>query len=307
MSISQRNKFILTGVIVIISLLILIWGFSYLRGRHIFSDDNTYYVIYENTNGLTKSAAVTMHGYKIGEVASITLDLTNKPQIEVALFIKEDVKLPLGTVAKIISSDIMGTKAVELIITDTTAFHKNDDFLKADAEESIKDMVNTQIIPLKNKIEILLQETQSAMQAVNAILDKSAEQNIKRMLVSFNSTLTHLNKLATVLDSATHNQGSNIGNIIGNINKISTDFKGISQTLSEAPLDKTLKNIDSTMKKIAVTFAKIDNGEGTVGQLIANDSLYNSLLQMSNSINQLTTDIKANPKKYINVKMFGKN
>ena len=318
---SQRRKNYLIGGISLISILILIWGFNYLKGKSFITGYNTYHVRYENTNGITESAFVTLHGYKVGYVKKVSLNLQHSSKIKVEISVDKKVKLPVGTVARITSLDIMGTKVIELVVTRETFYHKNGDLLVSDSEEGLKDQISVQLQPLKIKLENLIQEINESLLIIRSVLDPDAQNNLKNVIATLNSTFIHLNRVARNLDNITTEQEDNINtavenfsSITGTLSKSDTDIKDIisnlatlTKMLSDTSSVGMLSNINQSVSSLGSIVKKIEDGEGTLGKLSSSDSLYYSLQALIKDLDALSVDIKAHPKRYINVSVFGRD
>jgi len=247
--------------------------------------------------------------------------MQNHAKIKCEITVDKKINVPLGTVARIASSDIMGTKVVELVISDSPYFHVNGDMLFSDSEESLKDQVSVQLLPLKQKLEDLLQSVDNAMKIVRGVFDNSTQQNIRSSFASFNNTFNNLQRISATIDNTIKEQEKNINLAVQNISRITstinesnTDIKGIlknmnsaSKLIADAPISETIINLDQTVSMLNNFVKKIETGEGTLGKLSVNDSLYNSLKQLVNNMDELSIDIKTNPKRYINVSVFGRD
>ena len=107
MKISNETK---VGALTIIAIAILFIGYSFLRGNDVFSSDNSFYTVYDNVDGLTVSKPVMVNGYQIGRVSKMDLLETGKIQVEFK--INSDYPIPSNTIARIVSADLLGSKAI---------------------------------------------------------------------------------------------------------------------------------------------------------------------------------------------------
>ena len=313
MALNQRKKNILIGAVVLTSFLILVWGFNYLKGKNFLTNYHEYHVHYENTNGLSESAFVTLHGYRVGYVKKIKLEMQNEAKISVLITVDKKIKLPVGTVARITSMDIMGTKVVELVVTESSIYHKNGDLLNSDSEEGLKDQISVQLQPLKMKIEDLIFGIGEALQTIQIMLDPQTQHNLKNALASLNVTLTNLGSITGTIDNiASGNEiklnlaVKNFTNFVNNdLQSISNNLTILTKTLSDSISYETIGNLNNTILTLNNIVTKIENGEGTLGKLSASDTLHNALQVLVKDLDELAIDIKENPKRYINVSVFG--
>jgi phospholipid/cholesterol/gamma-HCH transport system substrate-binding protein len=204
------------------------------------------------------------------------------------------------------------------VIGDTNIYLDDGDTLMSEVEASLKDAVNQQIAPLKNKAEELIGSIDSAVVAIRGVFNRRTRENLKNSIESISITLKNLesatynidtlvssqkNRLAAILDnveSITSNLRENNENITNIINNFST----ISDSLAKAQIPKTFDNINSTISDLAEVVEKVNTGQGTIGLLLNDDKLYNNLQQASTNLNALLEDLQTNPKKYVRFSLF---
>jgi phospholipid/cholesterol/gamma-HCH transport system substrate-binding protein len=318
MVLGQKTKYSLIGVVVALSLFILIWGLNYLKGKDIFTNDDMYNITYEHVGGLSQSSPVLLSGYKIGEVQSIKLDMSSMGAVDVVIGVNPRIKLPLGSIARIISTDLMGTKAIEIQLSEKQEFHSVGDTLLAATEESLKDQVSIQMLPLKHKAEDLLKEMEEAIRLVRFIFNEKTRGEIQNSFSLINSSTQNINNITKMLDTMILSQSGNMEAIVVNMRSLTDNLKSsnkdIRQTISN--LSRTTDSLskisfkhsfdifERTMASMNQTIAKMERGEGTVGQLMQNDTLYNSLVEATQNLSKLTEDLRENPKKYLNFRVF---
>lgn len=315
MKISKEFK---VGLVFIIAIAALVWGFNYLKGINLFSSQKTYYAIYEHVNGLVKANPVSISGLKVGQVKDIYFAPGNTGLIVVSMSITTDLPIPENTIANIYSSDLMGSKAIELKLGSSNKYIQDGDTLPSLVEASLKDAVNQQIRPLKNKAEDLISSIDSVVVMVQAVFNRKSREDIANALESVKNTLNSLENASSNIDTIVQSQAGRLANILYNLDMITTNiennndkidriidnFASISDSLAKAEIPRTFNNINSTVNDLAVIAEKINSGEGTLGMLINDDELYNNLKQASSDLEILLQDIKTNPKRYVRFSIF---
>ncbi|MBE9483384.1 MAG: MCE family protein, partial [Bacteroidetes bacterium] len=133
------------GLVFIVALALFIWGFSYLKGFNLFKEQRVLYAVYERVSGLTKANPVSINGLKVGQVSDIYFNPDFSGEIVVEITIETDMPIPKNSVALIYSSDLMGSKAINLQLSDDSLFVNNGDTLGTKVEASLKEAVNQQI------------------------------------------------------------------------------------------------------------------------------------------------------------------
>mgnify|MGYP001554081513 CR=1 FL=1 len=181
MKLSKEFK---VGLVAIVTIALFIWGFNYLKGLDIFKNYKTFYAVYPRVNGLTPANPVSIHGLNVGQVTSIAFTPDMSGNIIVEFIVTTDLPMPKNSKASIYSSDLMGSKAIEIILGDTNVYLDDYDTLASVVEASLKDAVNQQIAPLKNKAEELIRSIDSAVVAIRGVFDRKTRENLKNSIES---------------------------------------------------------------------------------------------------------------------------
>ncbi|MDZ4665845.1 MAG: MlaD family protein [Bacteroidota bacterium] len=309
------------GVVVVLAITAFIWGLSFLKGSNLFSHKYYLYAVYPKVEGLIPASPLLINGYKIGQVNTIQLLKRNgKPFVLVKFLLTEDVQIPKGSIAKAISSDLLGTKAVEINFSDNIEFVKSGDTLEADAEVNLQNAVNAQIAPLKAKAENLIGSIDSVMTVVNAILNAKTRENLDKSFESVRKAILTLEQTAYKLDDLVGSEKVKISSILSHLNGITanldkngqkidnilTNFSNISDSLAKAELASAINNTDKSMKQLNALLAGINAGQGTLGKLTKNDSLYYNLNKSTVDLDKLLKDLRYNPERYIHFSVFGR-
>ena len=306
------------GILIIFSFAILIWGMNFLKGVDFFKQNTSYYVLYERIDGLLESSAVTMNGYQVGQVKSIGFSDKNDGSLLISFSLEGDFKIPEGTVARIVSSDIMGTKSIKLLINPSANYYESGDTIPGSIEEDLKEQVSMQVLPLKNKAEQLIASLDSAVTVVTYIFNDEARKNLSESFVRINQTILNLESASGELNLMLASEKTNIHGILQNLNEISTtinensdgfsniigNFSSISDSLAVAGIAELVKDLAGSVHGINNIIAKLDEGKGSAGKLLNNEELYANLAAMSQSLDYLLKDIRNNPKRYLHFSAF---
>jgi len=318
----SKKRYILYGFMAIIIIAVSYWGINFLKGIGLFSDRNVYYIKYDRIDGLDVSSAVTVSGYKIGQVTEVILNDDLK-SLTVKIDVSSDYNIPDSSVAEIYSMDLMGTKGIQLVLSDKETFHKQGDFLIGSIEASLKDQVSMQMLPIKNQAEDLMKELQNVIEIISYIFNDETRDNLDKSFASIKTTLANLESASFELDTLLISERQRLANIILNIDNITTTLSGSSEqmtnilsnlsdfsdTLAAVDLAQTIKSANDVLANLNSITTKINSGEGTLGNLLYNDTLYQNLERTSRSLDKLLTDIRLNPRKYINFSVisFGRS
>ncbi|MEA3449156.1 MAG: MlaD family protein [Bacteroidota bacterium] len=314
----QGRKYIFTGVLIVIILATSYWGFNYLKNKDLFNKQRTYFVLYDRVEGLNVSSAVTMNGYQIGQVDNITMLTKQNNQLLVSIITDNKYAIPDSSIARIYSMDLMGTKGIEIVLSNSNTYHEDSDTLIGTTEQSLKEQVSMQMMPIRNQAEDLMKEMQTAIEVVRYIFNEETQRNLKNSFSSIKRTVSYLETSSQNLDSLMTDERTRIASILTNIDNITStinnnneaisntikNISDLSDSLKSAQLTQTLNQANKAINDVVVITNKINQGEGSLGLLVNNDSLYYELESASTNLNRLVQDMRINPKRYIDLRLF---
>lgn len=307
------SKEVRIGILVGSAILIFFAGFYFLKGANIFSPENEYICHFDNVQGLQASAAVQVKGMAVGRVSEIKL-IDNK--VKVTLSVSKKVKLNEGTVAKLGSADILGTKVINLEIGAGPKELDNKAELPTKVEGGILDNLSVELSPLIGDVRHAVGKLDTALLSINQILNDSTKQRLNSTIASLDLTMKNLkdfsgslNAKSGELGSVIDNANSFTSNLSQNNEKISAiidNAKTTTDNLSKAPIQQTVKDVQAAADELRDVIAKINNNEGTLGMAVNDKQLYNNLTETLKTLNSLMADLQSHPSRYINVTIFGK-
>jgi len=310
MKLSNEAK---VGIIATLAIAATIWGINFLKGRNILKPIYTYIAIYEDIGGLEVNAKIFMNGFKVGQVDEIYFNDDRSGNLTVILGISKGFSIPVNSVAEVFSTDLLGTKAISIIKSDSDQDHVSGDTLISRFQAGIQEKIEEQIVPVKDKAEKLIVTVDSVLQNLNFIFDEQARKALQESILHINESSEQLDqmlsdngrltKMISNIESITANIKNNNEEITAAISNISE----ITDSLASSDLKSTVNKADQTLGETHEILRKINNGEGTLGLLVNNDSLYYNLEALSKDLDRLMRDLQENPKKYINVSVFGRS
>lgn len=305
-NILKLTKEIKTAILVIASILLFIWGYSFLKGRDLFTNYKTLYAQYDNVEGLVVSAPVTINGLVIGKVSSINIK-NETGKLVVELQIKSDFPISKSSVAEIYDSGLISGRQISILpnYQDKTLV-ENGDLLKSSNKLGLTDALAGQIEPLKDKLAKLLDNANVMLSNVNQILDAKSKQNLRNTLANLDQTMSQFHTASLQLNGILSNNKGKIGDAVTNLDKTVTNFSKISDDLKNANLGQTVQNLEKTLANVNNIMASIDSGKGTIGKMMKDEGLYNNLSKTSKELELLLQDVRLYPTRYVNVSLFGK-
>lgn len=310
------------GFFVIVAIAISYWGINYLKGNDVFNKERVYYAVYNRIDGLAPSNVISINGFPIGLVRHIELmpKKGNKILVEFAIT-NPEILIPKDSEVRIFSSDLLGSKQVSLTIGNDSEYAQDGDTLiNASIEEGLAASVNAQIAPLKIKAEELLGQIEKAVITVQSVFDESARDNLSKSFVSIKESFYSVSLMTKRLDSLVKYEKPviedmmiNLSEFVGsldsnkeNLNRFTTNLADISDSLRTSELKEAIANVSIALEQFTVMMEKTSQGEGTIGKLMYNDSLYNSMTAASTRLASLLEDMETNPDRYVQVSVFGK-
>lgn len=312
------TKEIKIAVLVLTTLFIVFYGYYYLRGFDILGQQKKYYAVYPTVDGLVVSSPVQVSGFTVGKVTNISFHPHKNGELLVEMLIdNKDINITHGSIAKIGALDLLGTKGIILEIKSKSEILPIGDTLESAMQRSLKDEVNMQVLPLKNKVEALLAQFDSTFQAVQGVFNKSMRNNLSTRL---NNTFVSLENIAHVTDVMMVTNSATITNTMNNLESVSGNLKqnndrltniirntsAITDTLAKINIASTFKKVDSVVTDMASIIEKINKGEGSAGKLLKDEKLYMNLEQATLELDKLLEDMRVNPKRYVHFSVFGK-
>lgn len=302
----KLSREIKTAVLVIASVVLFIWGYSFLKGKSLFDNYKTFYVTYTNVEGLVKSAPVTLNGLAIGKVNNITINESNG-SIVVELQITSDFPISSTSAAVLYEPGFIGGKqiAIEPDFSNKT-LAENGQELKGDLKLSLTASIQEKLVPLQAKFETVLVEVEQLLKGVNSVLDKKSQENLKITLSELSKTMVEIHAASASVNSIITDNKSDLKGVITNFKKVSTDFSKISDSLNKANLGKTVKSFNTSLAKIDAILLDLDSGKGSAGKLLKDEALYSNLKSTTKEMELLLRDVRLFPTRYINVSVFGK-
>lgn len=286
----------------IVSLVIFLgaWaGIRFLSGADIFGRTNTYYVYYDNANGLQNASQVVIRGVKVGQVVGIAIAESDPTKVEVELAVSKDYQIPADSKAKSYSASIMGGQAIEIIVGQSKEYIAPNGTIEAAVEVGMMDMITNEFGDIKEKLMVMVDNINTTLLTLNSLVDGNS--------AAITSTVAHLNGVLADLEKS--NIISNIDSFTGTLKENGEKIDGIVTNVSNltASIEEQQLGVKLTqsIESLNTLLANINNAEGTVGSLLNDKELYANLAQASDNLSLLLEDLKKNPKRYVHFSLFG--
>ncbi len=316
MKISREFK---VGIIGIVSLGMLYWGFNFLKGSDLFESNNKLYAVYNRVEGLAPAKPILLNGFKVGQVDNIYFHPNGSGQLIVSLKINTEFPIPKNSRASI-KSTVLGDKSISLILGESTENAIPGDTLLGQLELSLSEELNEQVAPLKNKIESLFTSVDTVLVILAEFLNDDTQDNFSESFTALKNSFKKLEGTISRLDLTVDSSAGNIvstfkslASITHNLDEngeeltaIFNNMESLSDSLSKIKFKQTFASLNVAVSSIEEVAEKINNGEGTAGLLINDPELYQNLSKASEQLDLLLLDLKYNPGRYIDLSLFGR-
>jgi len=310
MKISSEVKI---GIIITIAIAVTIWGLNFLKGRNILKGVNTYLAVFEDVGGLEKNSKIFIKGYEVGQVSDIYFTENGSRDLIVLLGIEKTYDIPLNSEAVLFDADLLGSKAIMISLSGSEQLHKPGDTVLCRIQYGLTARLEQQLLPVKNKAENLIVTVDSLISSLNYVFDRNTSAMLQASIQNLESSTEGIKNMLS-------DQGK-LTSMIGHMEAITLNLKShneqlasaminiesITDSIARSELKSTISNTNKTLAETHLILEKINQGEGTLGMLVNNDSLYQNLTSLSNELDLLMKDLQENPKKYVNVSVFGKS
>lgn len=311
-------KTVLIGITFFLAIFLFIWGYNYLKGTNIFKKETKFYARYENVSGLTVANPVLINGLRIGQVTDISFAPDMSGDIIIELVLYQDFPVPRNTVAMIFSADLMGSKSIDLRLGNDTILAKSSDTLISNTEASLRDEVNAQVQPIKIKAENLLSSIDSLVVAIQTVFNESARESLTRSFDNISQTFSNLESTTSNIDTLVQEEANRISSILLNIDSVTytlsknresissviANLDQFSDSLVKTDITGTFERANQSLAELEIILKQINEGKGSLGMLMHNDTLYIEIEKSAEELNKLLEDIRENPKRYVKFSLF---
>ena len=300
------TKEIKTGILALFAILLLIYGYSFLKGSDLFSKERTFYVSYDNVAGLTVSAPVTINGYVVGKVKKIEFE-NDLGGLLVSFSVNKDFNFSKSSIVRIYSTSVIGGNALAIIpIIRKDNIAVDGDVLKGEIEKGMLESLTSGIKPLENRIYTTLSGLDSLLSNFNSVLNEETKNNLKNAIGSLTNTMSSFEDTSSDLNTLLKENKPKLDSTFSYLEITTGNLATFSDSLNQIDINRMATHLETTLESFNSIMHKFDNGEGSIGKLINDENLYKNLEAASKELEELLRDLKENPKRYVHLSVFGK-
>lgn len=302
----KYSKEVKIGAFVVSVLVVSFFVINYLRGKDIFNKEIELVSRYDNVEGLVPSAPVFIKGYKAGKVAEVEYQ-PETDDFKVTCSVLKEFRIPSDSKMTIYAVDIMGGKGVKIDLGTAETFVADGSELSPAKEVGLLDGLAEGIGPLLSKLGNTLDSLSVTVSGVNAMLSESNQAAISNTLAHLEKTMKSVNGIASAIDG----KSAELTALVDNLASLSAKFGSIAEKADGAMtgVSSVIAKIDETdiaglVSSFKSLLEKINDPDGTIGKLLVDGSVYDSVDELLNDVDSLIKQIEENPKKYIKISVF---
>lgn len=311
----KLSKEVKVGLLAVVAGAILYFGFNFLKGSEILSDENEYYAVYDNVGGLTVSNAVMLNGLSVGRVKDIRILQERNNQLLVTLSVSNDLKLPTTTVAALADGGLLGGKTINLLVEPGSAILQDKDTLRSVSEKGLQALIQERALPVLKTADSLM----ITLRYVVGRFDSTAYV-VNRMLRTADATLGTVGGTVKTVDVAVQENRANLAEVMANANRLSASLveterelkpllgkaNSVMDSLRVVSLSQAVTRANATLASLQGTLADIQAGKGSAGKLLKDEAFYTNVNRTMVSLERLLTDLRQQPKRYVHFSLFGR-
>jgi|SRR5687768_11113507 len=293
------SKEVKVGLFMITAIVLLYFGFNFLKGIDFLSSDYKYYAIYKNVDKLTESNQIFLNGYAVGRVSDIIIQ-QDKDRVLVELSIDSDIMVNESSVA-VLNGELLGGRFIQLVVGKTGERLNAKDTIRSDVAKGIADFIAENAEPVAANLQTTLRKLNSMLDT----LHRSASM-INGMLSDFKSTPNRINNTIANLNGRVGEMSGTFTEVGRNLNTTLTDlkptienFRTLSDSLKRLELGGTINKAQQSLTKLNETLSSLNSGDNTASKLMTEDSLYNNLNNLLQNLDSLASHFNSNPKHFM--------
>lgn len=295
----KLTKEIKIALVAIVGILIMYFGINFLKGMNLFSTNNTYFITFDDIQGLGASTPIYADGYKVGTVDGLEYDYKENGPIKVKVDINKDLRIPQGSKAEIVK-DLMGNLQVNLLLA-------NNPRERVEPGGIIPGAVNggmmdkaANLVPV---VEKMLPKLDSILTSVNALLADPALAASLHNVETITSNLTVSTRELNMLMAGLNKQ---VPGMIGKANGVLDNTNRLTANLASLDVQGTLNKVNQTLESAHQFTEKLNSNQGSLGLLMNDTKLYDNLTSTMGHADSLVIDLKAHPNRYVHFSVFGR-
>ena len=291
------------GLVVFFALFIGYMGFRIMKDEPIFSQVNVLYTKFDTVEGLIRGSNVYLNGFKIGTVREMQY-LVQEDSALITLNITEDIQLPKGSMAQLAAPDFLGSSTIRIIKSNSTESLEWGSYLKGIQKEGLLNTFTDRGTAISDSVAVTITLLNEKLRALD-FLNQQSSNNV-------GNALSNVKQTSDYLLEAVKSNTDELNDMIGSARRSLENIEDLSDS-SKTSIEQSIKNLEELsvemsqltreLSKTSITLnsvlEKIDRGEGSLGLLLNDQSLYVNMDSLSVNLNKLIKAIEEDPKRYL--------
>lgn len=293
------SKEVKVGLFMISAIVLLYFGFNFLKGIDFFSSSNKYYAIYENVDKLTESNQIFLNGYAVGRVSDIVIQQA-KDRVLVELSIESDIVINTSSVA-ILNGELLGGRFIQLVVGETGQRLKPKDTIRSEIAKGLSDFITENAEPVAANLQTTLRKLNSMLDTLNrsANMINGMLSDMRNTPIKINHTIDNLNGKLGQMSGTFNEVGLNLNNTLTDLKPTLANFRTLSDSLKQLELSGTISKAQQSLTKLNETLTALNSGDNTASRLMTEDSLYVNLNNLLESVDSLANHFNRNPRHFL--------
>jgi phospholipid/cholesterol/gamma-HCH transport system substrate-binding protein len=285
----------------IVSIILFIWGYNFLKGKDLLKSYNVYYSIFDNVEGIDNSTPVKMKGLVIGSISEMKFRTYDR-KIVLTVNIDKSYFIPKDSKIKITGSGLLGAKNLEIELGNALEPAVSGDTLQSITDAGITELIGSS----QQQIEELVFNTNRLIAKLNTTFNDQNQKNLAGSLENINRLTLRLNRLTEQINTTLAENKNLINRTLTSFNETGKNLTEITDKLAKSDYEKLIKNLTESTQILRNILLDLQQGKGSLGKLAKDEEMYNNLNKTLESLNALLEDMKAHPKRYVHFSVFGR-
>lgn len=307
------------GILALVSILALFFGFNFFKGNNLFSREKEYITYFDKVEGVTTSSKVMLNGYQIGKVSEV--EMQPDLRFKVVMLVDHEFTVTEGAMVEQVGSDLLsGAKNLGMVPSASKTPAQEGSVLKGVEAVGLMDGITQGVPGVMDNLGRVTSNADTLMASLKGVVSDNTGKHIEQILSSIELAMKQIEILSQSLARQSGNINSlmtNANGTINNLQKVSNSLANdgridrilgnaemATQQFSQAKIEQTISNLETTTQKLNGLMNKLDKNEGTLGLLVNDPNLYRNLNQTVTDLGKLSADLKAHPGRYINISIF---
>jgi ABC-type transporter Mla subunit MlaD len=291
------------GLTVLLAIIVAVVGFRFMRDVPIFRQTLEISAVFERGDGINRGSLVNLKGVKVGSVSRVLLTPDNR--VRVTMQLNENLQIPVNSEAHLTSLGIVEGKSIVIQLGDSENYVEYGGEIDGVYIEGVTEVLGSKGEELAGDVSESLSELNQFLRQLNATLDDETRTSVDQTLKNADETMKILSETLDNNQKDIDNAIKSASRTMMQLDTLTTDNRprvdsllaSLEQNVSE--LHKVPTELEEATTNLNQILDKVNRGEGTMGKLVNDPSLYENLDQLTKEMNTLVKGINEDPGRYL--------